>query len=188
MVSNNFLWSTVLDTMVNKKKVFPSSIDTRAWYVVIAQSCQNLWPHGLQHDRLPVYFIISWTLLKLRFIALVTSSNHLILCHPLQPLPSILPNIRVFSNKLTLHIRWSKYWSFSFSTSPSNDYSGLFSFRIDWFDLLAVQETLKCLLQHHSSKSSVFFSNQPSLWSNSHIHIWLLEKLYLWIYRHLLPN
>ena len=82
-------------------------------------------------------------------------SKHLILCHPLLLLPSIFPSIRVFSNELALHNRWPKYWSFSFSISPSNEYSGLISFRIDWFDLLAVQETLKSLLQHHSLKASV---------------------------------
>ena len=82
------------------------------------------------------------------------SSNHLILCHPLLLLPSILPSIRVFSNE-SVHIRWPKYWSFSFSISPSNEYSGLISFRIDWFDFLAVQRTLQGLLQHHSSKASI---------------------------------
>ena len=82
-------------------------------------------------------------------------SNYLILCHPLLLLPSILPSIRVFSNESVLCIRRPKYWSFSFSISPSNEYSGLISFRINWFDLLAVQETLKSLLQHHSSKTSI---------------------------------
>ena len=85
----------------------------------------------------------------------VTPSNHLIFCHLLVLLPSIFPSIRVFSNESTLHIRWQKYWSFSFSKSPSNEYSVLISFRIDWFDLLVVQDTLKSLLQHHNSKASV---------------------------------
>ena len=85
----------------------------------------------------------------------VMPSNHVILCYPLLLLPSIFPNIRVFSNELVLHIRWPKYWSYSFSISPSKEYSGLISFRIDWLDLLAVQGTLKSLLQHHSSKASV---------------------------------
>ena len=85
----------------------------------------------------------------------VKSSNHLILCNPLLLLPSIFPSIRVFSNESALHIRWPKYWSFSFSINPSNEYSGLISFRMDWFDLLAVQGTLKSLLQHHSSKASI---------------------------------
>ena len=102
-------------------------------------------------------------------------SNHLILCRPLLLLPSIFPSIRVFSNELALCIRWPKYWSFSFSISPSSEYSGLISFRIDWFDLLAVQGTCKSLLQHHSSKASILHT-QLSLWFNSHIHTWLLEK------------
>ena len=94
-------------------------------------------------------------LLKLMFIKSVMPSIHLILCHPLLLLPSILPSIRVFSNESVLPIRWPKYWSFSFSTSPSNEYSGLISFRMDWLDLLAVQGTLKSLLQHRSSKASI---------------------------------
>ena len=83
-------------------------------------------------------------------------SSHLILCRPLLLLPSIFPGIRVFSNESTLHMRWSNYWSFSFSISPSNEHPGLIAFRMDWFDLLAVQGTLKSLLQHHSSKASIF--------------------------------
>ena len=89
---------------------------------------------------------------KLMSIELVMPSNHLILCRPLLLLPSIFPSIRVFSNELTLHMRWPKYWSFSFSINPSNEHPGLISFRMDWLDLLAVQGTLKSLLQHHSSK------------------------------------
>ena len=100
-------------------------------------------------------FTISQSFLKLMSIESVMPSNHLILCHPLLLLPSIFPSIRVFSNELVLYIRWPKYWSFRFSISPSNDYSGLISFRIDWFDPLAVQGTLKSLLQHHSSKASI---------------------------------
>ena len=96
----------------------------------------------------------SWSLLKLMSIESVMPSNHLILCHPLL-LPSIFPSIRVFSNESVLHIRWPKYWSFSFSISPSSEYLGLISFRIDWLDLLAVQGTLKSLLQHHTSKASI---------------------------------
>ena len=99
----------------------------------------------------------SKSLLKLMSIKSVMPSNHLILCHPLLLLPSIFPSIRVFSNESVLCIRWSKYWSFSFSTSSSNEYSGLISFRIDWFELLAVQGTLKSLLQHHSSKASILW-------------------------------
>ena len=88
-------------------------------------------------------------------IALVMPSNHFILYHPLLLFPSIFPSIRVFSNKLVFPIRWPKYWSFSFSISPSNEYSGLISFRMDWLDLRAVQQTFKSLLQHHSSKASI---------------------------------
>ena len=97
----------------------------------------------------------SQSLLKLVSIELVMPSNHLILCHPLLLLPSIFPSIRVFSNESVLHIRWPKYWSFSFSISPSNEYSRLISFRMGWLDLLTVQGTLKSLLQHHSSKASI---------------------------------
>ena len=97
----------------------------------------------------------SWSLLKLMSIESEMPSNHLIFCHPLLLLPSIFPSIRVFSNKSVLHIRWPKYWSFSFNISPSNDYSGLISFRLDWLDLLAVQGALESLLQHHSSEASV---------------------------------
>ena len=97
----------------------------------------------------------SQSLLKLMSIESVKPSNHLILCCPFLLLPSIFPSIRVFSNESALCIRWPKYWSFSFSISPSNEYSGLISFRIDWFDLLAVQGTLKSLLQYHISKASI---------------------------------
>ena len=104
---------------------------------------------------------------KLMSTELVISSNHLILCRPLLLPPSIFPSIRVFSNESALHIRWPKYWSFSFNISPSNEHSGLISFRMDWLDLLAVQGTLKSLLQHHSSKASIlqrsaFFTVQLS--------------------------
>ena len=97
----------------------------------------------------------SWSLLKLTSIESVMPSNHLILCYPLLLLPSIFPSIRVFSNGWTLYIRWPKYWSFSFSISPSNEYSGMISFRMNWLDLLVVQRTHKSLLQHHSSKASI---------------------------------
>ena len=97
----------------------------------------------------------SRSLLKLMSIEWVMPSNHLIFCHPLLLPPSIFPSIRVFSNKSVLHIRWPKYWSFSFNISPTNEYSGLISFRIDWFDLLEIQGTLKSLHQCHSSKASI---------------------------------
>ena len=111
--------------------------------------------------------INSWSLPKLMSIESVMPSSHLILCHPLLLLPPIPPSIRVFSNESALHMRWPKYWSFSFSISPFNEHPGLISFRIDWLDLLAVQGTLKSLLQHHSSKASIlrcsaFFTVQLS--------------------------
>ena len=110
----------------------------------------SLRPHGLKAF---LSFTISWRMLKFVSIESVMPSNHLILCHPLLLPPSIFPSIRVFSNESALHMRWSKYWSFSFSISPSNEDSGLISIRIDWFHLLAVQGTLKSLLQHSSNTS-----------------------------------
>ena len=101
--------------------------------------------------------ISSWSLLKLMSIESVMPSNHLILCHPLLLPPSIFPSIRVFSNESVLHISWPKYWSFSFSISPSNEHPGLISFSMDWLDLLAVQGTLKSLLEHHSSKALILW-------------------------------
>ena len=111
----------------------------------------------------------SWSLTKLMSIESVMPSSRLILCHPLLLLPSFFPSMRVFSNESALRIRWPKYWSFSFNISPSNEHSGLISFRMDLLDLLAVQGTLKSLLQHHSSKAPIFGA-QLFLCSNSHIH------------------
>ena len=105
------------------------------------------------------------------FIKSVMPSSHLILCHPLLLPPSIFPSIRVFSKEAVLPIRWPKYWSFSFSISPSNEYSGLISFRIDWFDLLAAQGTLKNLLQHHSSKASIIRSSALFIVQLSHPYV-----------------
>ena len=126
---------------------------------------KSLRPHGLQHARLPCPSL-SPSLLRFMSIELAMPSNHLILCCPLLLPPSIFLSIRVFSNESVLCIRWPKYWSFSFSISPSNEHPGLI-FRMDWLDLLAVQGTLKSLLQHHSSKASIlqrsaFFMVQPS--------------------------
>ena len=115
----------------------------------------SLQPHELQHTKLPCPIPNFRSLLKLMSIELVMQSNHLILSHPLLFLPSIFPSIRVFSNESVLHIRWLKDWSFSFTISPSSEYSGLISLRMDWLDLLAVEGTLKSLLQHHSSKASI---------------------------------
>ena len=110
----------------------------------------------------------SQSLLKLMSIESVMPSNYLIVCHPLLLLPSVFPRIRVFSNESGLHIRWPKYWSFSFKISPSNEHPGLISFRMDWFDLLAVQGTLKSLLQHHSSKASVLLCSALFIVQLSH--------------------
>ena len=127
--------------------------------------------HGLLHVKLrslTMSLTISWRLLKFMSIELVMPSNHLILCHPLL-LPSIFPSIKVSSKELAFHITWPKYWSFSFSISLSNEYSGLIFFRIDWFLLLSVQGTLKSLLQH-TVQNHQFFNDLLSLWSSSHIH------------------
>jgi len=151
--------------------------------VKVTQSCTTLG------DPMDWLLVTPWTaacqaslsinnsrsLLKLMSIELVIPSNHLILCHPLLLPPLLFPSIRIFSNESVLRIRWPKYWSFSFNISPSNKHPGLISFRMDWLDLLAVQGTLKSLLQYHSSKASIlwcsaFFIVQPS------IHTWLLEK------------
>ena len=142
---------------------------------------------SLSHVRL---FVTPWTathqdslsitnsqsLLKLMSIKSVMPSNHLILCCPLLLLPSIFPSIRVFSNESVLCIRWPKYWSFSFTISPSNEYSGMISFRIDWFDLPVVQGTLKNLLQHHNSKSSI-------LWCSAFFMLLLLSRVsHVWLF------
>ena len=146
---------------------------------------ESLQPHELQHSELAsLSFTISWSLLKFMSIESLTLSNHLILCCPLLLLSSVFPSIRVFSNKSAPCIRWPKYWSFSLKISPSNEYSGLVSFRIDWFDLLAVQWTLKNLLQHQSSKASIlqrsaFFMVQLS---HSYMTTGKTIALTLWIF------
>ena len=134
-----------------RQKIYKVSL---GHYVVVVQLLSHVhlfatpWTAARQA---PLSFTISWSLLKFIFIELVMPFNHLILCHLLL-LPSIFLSIRIFSNDLALHIRWPKYWNFSFSISPSNEQAGLNSFKIDWFDFLAVQENLKSLLQHHSLK------------------------------------
>ena len=118
-----------------------------------------------------LFFTVSWSLLKLMSIKSMMPSKHLILCHPLLLLPSIFPSIRVFSNESVLLIRWPKYQSFSFSISPSSEYSGLTSFRVDWSDLLVVQGTLKSLLQHHNSKASIL--QHPAFFMVQLSHLYL---------------
>ena len=135
------------------KSHFPSSVQ----FSSVAHSCLTLcYPLDCSTPGLPVHHQIP-ELVKLMSIKSVTPSNHLILCLPLLLLSSVFPSIRVFSNESVLCIRWPKYCNFSFSISTSNEYSGLSSFRIDWLDLLAVQGTLKSLLQHHSSKASILW-------------------------------
>ena len=134
------------------------------------QSLSRLWLCDPMDCSMSGFLSItnSRSLLKFMSIESVMPSNHLILCHPLLLLPKIFPSIRVFSNESVLCIRWPKYWSFSFSISPSNEHPGLISFRIDWLDLLAVQGTLKSLLQHHSSKASI-------LWRSAFFTVQLLH-------------
>ena len=133
----------------------------------VAQSCLTLATPCTAALQAYQSITNSGSLLKLMSTELVMPYNHFILCHPLLLSPSILPSIRVFSNESALHIRWPKYWSFSFNISPSNEHPGLISFTMDWLDLLAVQGTLKSLLQHHCSKASIlrhsaFFTVQLS--------------------------
>ena len=135
---------------------------------LVAWSCPTLYNPMDCSTRLPCSSPSPGALLKLMSIESVMPSNHLVLCHPLLLLPSIFPSIRVFSNESAFHIRWPKYWSFSFSLSPSNEYSGLISSTIDWLDLLAVQETLKSLLQHHSSKASLLWHSDFFILQLSH--------------------
>ena len=150
-------------------------------FVVQLLSCIQLfgtpWTAACQ---VSLSFTIFQSLLKLTSIESIMPSNHLVLCRPLLP-PSIFPRIRVFSNELALRIRWPKYWSFSFSINPSNEYSGLISFRMDWLDRLAVQGILKNLLQHYSSKASVFDA-QPSLWLNPRMTIGKTIALTIWTF------
>ena len=137
----------------------------------VAQLCLTLAAH-----QASLSITNSWSSPKLTCIKLVMPSSHLILCHPLLLLPPIPPSISVFSNESVLHMRWPKYWSFI----PSKELPGLISFRMDWLDLLAVQGTLKSLLQHHSSKASIL-RRSAFLQSNSHIHTWPLEKPQPWL-------
>ena len=142
--------------------------------VAVVQSLSPVWlfttPWAAAHQA-SLSFTVSRSLLKPMSIESVMPSNHLVLCHPLLLVPSVFPSIRIFSNESVLCIRWPKYQNFSFNLSPSNEYSGLISFRIDWFDLLARVFSSITIWKHQ------FFNSKPSLWFYSHIHIWLLEKL-----------
>ena len=136
------------------KGLYPSFISSFQ-FSSVTQSCPTLAMPWTAAYQASLSIASSQSLLKPMSIESVMPSNHLILCHPLLLLPSIFPSIRIFFNESVLHIRWPEYWSFSFTISPSNEHSGLISFRMDWLDLLAVQGTLKSLLQHHSSKASI---------------------------------
>ena len=139
--------------------------------VVQSLSCIWLWPHRRQVLQSST---ISQSLLKFMSIKSVMLLYYLILCHPVLLLPSIFPSIRVFTDELALHIRWPKYWSFSFSISPSKEYSGLIFFRIDWFDLLAVQGSLRSLLQHHNSKA--FILQHSAFFMVQHSHLYMTTR------------
>ena len=145
-------WNKTLHLRVVKLIPFSDSVQ----FSSIAQSCQTLCDPMNRTRQACLSITNSWSLLKLMPIKSVMPSSHLILCRHLLLLPPTTPSIRVFSNESTLHMRWPKYWSFSFSISPSKEHPGLISFRMDWLDLLVVQGTLKSLLQHHSSKASIF--------------------------------
>ena len=143
------------------------------------QSLSHIWHLGIPWTaarQASLSITNSQSLFKLMSLESVMPSNHLIFCCPLLLPPLIFPSIRVFSSESILHIRWPKYWSFSFNISPSNEHPGLISFRMDWLDLLQVQGTLESLLHHHTVQKYQFFSAQLSSQSNSHIHTWLLEK------------
>ena len=139
-------------------------------FSLVTQSCLFATPWTAAHQA-SLSISNSWSLLKLMSIKSVMSSSHLIFCRPLLLLPLIFPSIRVFSSESVLRIRWPKYWRFSFSIIPSNEYSGLISFRIDWFDLLAVQRTLKSLLQHYSSKPSIIWCSAFFMVQLSHPYV-----------------
>ena len=145
----NIKWTHVFDIALKTAQCHISSVQFSHCHVQLSAT-----PWTAAHEA-SLSITNSQSLLKLMSIESVMPSNHLILCHPPLLLPSVFPSIRVFSNESVLHIRWLKYWSFSFSISPSDEYLGLISFRMDWLDILAVQGTLKSLHQHHSSKASI---------------------------------
>ena len=152
----------------------------------VVQLCQLFGTPWTASHQASLSIANSWSLLKLMSIELVMPSNHLILCHPFLLLPSVFPSIRVFSNELALCIRWPEYWIFSFSISPSNEYSGLFSSRMDWFDLLVLSKGLfKNLLQHHSSFESIntkeyVYRKHRNSGSGGRVFIWLTGQMWSW--------
>ena len=156
-------------------QALPVALKTRLWRLLLLFSLsvvsESWWDLMDCSRRASVFFSISWGLLKLTSIESVMPSNYLMLCHPLLLLLSVFPSIKVFSSESVLHIRWPKYWSFSFNISPSSEYLGLISFRMDWLDLLAVQGTLKSLLQHHSSKASILWCSALFMLQLSHLHM-----------------
>ena len=155
---------------------------------VVLQSLNHVWLFVTPWTaacQASLSFTISRRLLKLMSIELVMPSNHLILYHPFLFLPSVFPRIRIFSNELALCFRWSKYWNFSFSISPSNEYSGLISFRIYWFDLLAVQGTLKSFLQHHKLKTPILWHLAFFKVQLSYLHMTIRETIALTIVKDL---
>ena len=164
--------------IIHKYPVYFQQVESRLVLLlslVVAQLCSILWEP--MDCCLPgsLSFTISWSLLNLMFIESVMPSNHPVLCHPFPLLPSSFPSIRVFSNKSVLHIRWPKYWSFSFSVSPSNEYSGLISLGLTGLISLLSMDLSKGIFQHHNLKAPILPSSSI-LWSNSYICTWLLEK------------
>ena len=157
------------------------------WKIVVVQSICCVWLFSASWTvacQTSLSFTISQSLLKFMSIESMMLSNHLIICHPFLLLPSIFPSMRVFSNELALCIRWLKYWSFSFSVSPSNEYSELISFRIDWSNLLAIQQTLKSLFQHHNSKAS-----KPENWAHTKMVICKNDlRCVCWGWGYILPS
>ena len=170
MVSRIMITKDFLPGMHIPGPVSKLNIDHMFLFSWVAQSCPTLWdPMNCSTPGLPLQHQ-PWSPPKLMSIESVIPSNHFILCRPLLLLPSIFPSIRVFSNESALCIRWPKYWSFSFNIRPSNEHPGLISFRMDWLELLAVQGTLKSLLQHHSSKASMLWCSAFFIVHLSSIH------------------
>ena len=167
-------WRNLTNTILNRwSRLTPlviSHVDQFSSVQSLSHVCLFATPWTAAH-QVSLSITNSQSLLKLMSIESVIPSNHIILCHPLLLLPSIFPSIRVFCNESVLHITWPKYWSFSSSISPAKEYSGLISFRMDWLDLLAVQGTLKSLLQHHSSKASILWCSAFFIVQFSHAYM-----------------